>query len=57
MDSSLPHRTPGASGHEPGVPGPEHGVPSRELRERAAGGWERFLRRFAGERPDREDEE
>ncbi|MYS07854.1 hypothetical protein GTW71_15770 [Streptomyces sp. SID6041] len=52
MDSSLPHRTPGASGHEHGMARQEYGVPSRELRKRAAGGWERFLRRFAGERPD-----
>ncbi|MFJ5834488.1 hypothetical protein [Streptomyces sp. NPDC093089] len=33
------------------------GEPSRALRLRAAGGWERFMRRFAGERPDRDGEE
>ncbi len=52
----LPRRTPGASGHEPGTPSPEYGVPSRELRERAADGWERFLRRFADEQPEQEGE-
>lgn len=51
MTSTLPRRTPGESGHESGTPGPEHGVPSRELRERAAAGWDRFLRRFADEQP------
>ncbi|WP_282697570.1 hypothetical protein [Streptomyces sp. CC208A] len=54
MDSSLPHRTPGASGHEHGVPRPEYGIPSRELRERAAEGWERFLDRFDDGEPDGE---
>lgn len=58
MDSPLlPRRTPGASGREYVVPNPEHGVPSRELRLRAAGGWERFMRRFAGERPARTEQE
>ncbi|MFJ2788370.1 MULTISPECIES: hypothetical protein [unclassified Streptomyces] len=56
MDGSLPHRTPGASGHEHGIPKPEHGAPSRELRERAARGWEHSLRRFTDESPDREHE-
>ncbi|MFF7444124.1 hypothetical protein [Streptomyces sp. NPDC008122] len=32
------------------------GVPSRALRVRAAGGWERFMRRFADEQPGQEDE-
>ncbi|MEU3687989.1 hypothetical protein [Streptomyces narbonensis] len=52
MATTLPRRTPGESGHASGIPDREHGVPSRELRERAAGGWDRFLRRFANEQPD-----
>lgn len=47
MAGALPRRTPGASGHKTGMPRSEHGVPSRELRERAARGWDKFLRRFA----------
>ncbi|MFD5105284.1 hypothetical protein [Streptomyces cinereoruber] len=58
MDSPLlPRRTPGASGREYAVPKPEHGVPSRELRLRAASGWERFMRRSAAERPVRPEQE
>ncbi|MER7912176.1 hypothetical protein [Streptomyces sp. NPDC096068] len=45
----------GASGHEHAVPKPEYGIPSRELRLRAAGGRERFMRRFVTESPDQED--
>ncbi|MFJ6576827.1 hypothetical protein ACIQMY_12750 [Streptomyces sp. NPDC091368] len=56
MDRPLPRRTPGASGREPRPPKPEFGVPSHELRERAAGGWERFLRRFLAGQVDQESD-
>ncbi|MGW6389641.1 hypothetical protein ACWFR1_03855 [Streptomyces sp. NPDC055103] len=56
MTSTLPRRTPGESGHESGTSCSEHGVPSRALRERAAAGWDRFLRRFADEQPEERDE-
>lgn len=55
MESSLPHRTPGASGREYGAVSKEFGVPSRELRERGAEGWARFLDRVFGELADEED--
>ncbi|MFE2555507.1 hypothetical protein ACFXGT_05635 [Streptomyces sp. NPDC059352] len=54
--TTLPRRTPGATGRRHTPPEPQHGVPSRELRKRAAGGWERFMRRFAVEQPDVEGE-
>lgn len=50
--SSLPLRAPGASGRTRGIPEPQPGTPSRELRKRAAGGWEKFMRRYASEQPD-----
>ncbi|MFD4374119.1 hypothetical protein [Streptomyces sp. NPDC058527] len=56
MDSSLPHRMPGVSGQEQDGAGLEYGVPSRELRERGAEGWQRFLDRFFGEHVDEEVE-
>ncbi|MER8232340.1 hypothetical protein [Streptomyces sp. NPDC094049] len=52
--TTLPRRTPGATGHRHAIPEPRHGTPSRELRKRAADGWERFIRRFADEEPDEE---
>ncbi|WP_183068966.1 hypothetical protein [Streptomyces sp. gCLA4] len=42
---SLPQRTPGYSGRERAAPEPAPGAPSRSLRVRAAGGWEKFMRR------------
>lgn len=56
MDSPLPHRMPGASGHEHDSARVEYGVPSRELRERGAEGWQRFLDRLFGEHSDEEVE-
>ncbi|MFE5301457.1 hypothetical protein [Streptomyces sp. NPDC056632] len=41
----LPRRTPGASGRMYTPPEPRPGAPSRALRVRAAGGWEKFMRR------------
>ncbi|MFI9746767.1 hypothetical protein [Streptomyces sp. NPDC052494] len=52
--TTLPRRTPGATGQRHAIPEPRHGMPSRELRKRAAAGWERFLRRIADEESDRE---
>ncbi|MBB4986324.1 MULTISPECIES: hypothetical protein [Streptomyces] len=52
-----PRWSPGTGGgrtHTPQEVRP--GAPSRALRVRAAGGWERFMRRFAAEQPDQEDE-
>jgi len=43
--SELPRRNPGASGRTYTVPEPQPGAPSRALRERAASGWEKFMRR------------
>ncbi|MFE2128656.1 hypothetical protein [Streptomyces amritsarensis] len=46
MGSTLPRRTPGASGRKHSTtPEPQPGEPSRSLRIRAAGGWKRFVRR------------
>ncbi|MFJ3976688.1 hypothetical protein [Streptomyces sp. NPDC090021] len=45
MDSTLPRRAPGASGRKHTTPAPQPGAPSRALRIRAAGGWEKFMRR------------
>ncbi|MFC9791275.1 hypothetical protein ACFVJI_01340 [Streptomyces sp. NPDC127584] len=43
--SGLPRRDPGATGRTYPPPEPRPGAPSRALRVRAAGGWERFMRR------------
>lgn len=43
--SELPRRSPGASGRTFTPPEPQPGAPSRALRLRAAGGWEKFMRR------------
>ncbi|MCX4732389.1 hypothetical protein [Streptomyces sp. NBC_01363] len=43
--SELPRRNPGSSGRTCTPPEPRPGAPSRALRVRAAGGWERFMRR------------
>lgn len=43
--SGLPRKNPGASGRTYTLPEPLPGAPSRALRVRAAGGWERFMRR------------
>ncbi|MGW7366654.1 hypothetical protein ACWGI8_25255 [Streptomyces sp. NPDC054841] len=43
--SELPRRIPGASGRTYTPPEPRPGAPSRALRVRAAGGWEKFMRR------------
>ncbi|MGW7369508.1 hypothetical protein ACWGI8_40345 [Streptomyces sp. NPDC054841] len=48
----LPRRTPGASGRKYTVPEPLPGAPSRALRIRAAGGWERFMRRAELPQPE-----
>ncbi|MFE3861077.1 hypothetical protein ACFXPT_11670 [Streptomyces goshikiensis] len=45
MDSPLPSRTPVPEGRQHATPDPRPGAPSRTLRIRAAGGWERFMRR------------
>ncbi|WP_162793142.1 hypothetical protein [Streptomyces globosus] len=42
---SLPRRKTGASGHTLAIQEPIPGAPSRSLRVRAAGGWEKFMRR------------
>lgn len=49
MDSSPPHRAPEAGGPDYVAVSAEFGVPSRELRERGAEGWARFLDRVFGE--------
>jgi hypothetical protein len=38
-------RTPGSSRHRIATESPQPGAPSRALRLRAAGGWEKFMRR------------
>ncbi|MGW0605500.1 hypothetical protein [Streptomyces sp. NPDC002640] len=43
--SGLPRRNLRASGRTYMPPEPRPGAPSRALRVRAAGGWERFMRR------------
>ncbi|MFF4078281.1 hypothetical protein ACFYZN_02610 [Streptomyces sp. NPDC001777] len=43
--SGLPRRNPGARGRTYPPPEPRRGAPSRDLRVRAASGWERFMRR------------
>ncbi|WP_406149569.1 hypothetical protein [Streptomyces sp. NBC_01012] len=43
--SGLPRRNPAANGRTYTPPEPWPGAPSRALRVRAAGGWERFMRR------------
>ncbi|RKT04383.1 hypothetical protein BX286_2333 [Streptomyces sp. 3211.6] len=43
--SELPRRKPGASGRAVAIQEPSPGAPSRALRVRAAGGWEKFMRR------------
>ncbi|WP_159043040.1 MULTISPECIES: hypothetical protein [unclassified Streptomyces] len=43
--SGPPRRNPAASGRTYTPPEPRPGAPSRALRVRAAGGWERFMRR------------
>ncbi|MFD9100280.1 hypothetical protein ACFVZN_04325 [Streptomyces virginiae] len=53
---SLPRRKPGASGRTLAIQEPRAGSPSRSLRVRAAGAWERFMRR-AGFEDRREAEE
>ncbi|MFB7256840.1 MULTISPECIES: hypothetical protein [Streptomyces] len=45
MPEPLPRRTPGVSGRKTASPDPLPGSPSRDLRLRAAGGWEKFMRR------------
>ncbi|MFD4243277.1 hypothetical protein ACFWP3_17000 [Streptomyces sp. NPDC058525] len=45
MDSTLPRRTPGTSGRKIAIRETQPGAPSRALRLRAAGGWEKFMRR------------
>ncbi|MGW0880434.1 hypothetical protein [Streptomyces sp. NPDC002671] len=44
--SELPRMNPGAGGRTYTPPKPQPGAPSRALRVRAAGGWERFMRRI-----------
>ncbi|MFD5768162.1 hypothetical protein ACFWIN_20385 [Streptomyces sp. NPDC127049] len=43
--SGPPRRNPGTIGRTYTPPEPRPGAPSRALRVRAAGGWERFMRR------------
>jgi hypothetical protein len=43
--SELPRRNLGACGRAYTPPEPQPGAPSRALRVRAAGGWEKFMRR------------
>ncbi|MER6218250.1 hypothetical protein ABT213_29890 [Streptomyces sp. NPDC001674] len=50
--TSLPRRKPGASGRTLAIQEPSPGAPSRALRVRAAGGWEKFMRRADMERGD-----
>ncbi|MGE7390379.1 hypothetical protein ACQKM2_33365 [Streptomyces sp. NPDC004126] len=50
--SELPRRTPGISGRAYIAPEPQPGTPSLALRIRAAGGWEKFMRRADFERRD-----
>ncbi|MEU4948069.1 hypothetical protein ACFYN3_41915 [Streptomyces lavendulae] len=53
MDNTIPRRLPGASGSKHAVPDSQPGAPSRALRIRAAGGWEKFMRR-ANTKPETE---
>ncbi|MGE7385600.1 hypothetical protein ACQKM2_08985 [Streptomyces sp. NPDC004126] len=50
---SLPRRKPGASGRTLAIQASAPGAPSRALRVRAAGGWEKFMRRSDFEGGDR----
>ncbi|MEV6394099.1 hypothetical protein AB0M39_04840 [Streptomyces sp. NPDC051907] len=49
---SLPRRAPGASGRKHTAPEPLPGSPSQALRIRAAGGWEKFMRRADLSQPE-----
>lgn len=55
MGSTLPRRTPGASGRSRAIPEPQAGAPSRTLRLRTAGGWATFTRLAPGLTPEAEE--